>query len=475
MKRNSLRCLILCILSFLLWMCLPEAKETQAATGQVTMTLNATGGTCSVAKKTVRTGGKFGVFPMAEKKGYVFRGWYLTKTGGEMLKADQTVTQKKSFTVYAQWISLEEIFGEGSQTSQEIICKDITKKKITLSGTSYIYNGKVKQPTVVIKDGAKTLKRNTDYKLTYANNKNVGRASVLIEGKGLYAGKITKYFTIRPRTSQITQIKNVSNGISLRWSRVAEAAGYVVHRRAGNGKWTSFRVVNKNTTVALTDTTAKSGVRYQYRVYAFIKKGTVTYKSSVSSVKTMIRLAQPLKLTASNASTGISLRWNKVAGADGYLVYRKVGNAAYKKIKTITKGTSVTYLDTGAKTNGAVCRYVVYAYKKDGKTVYQSVASASKGMIRLSTPAIQKIAKRKGSATVTYSRNLKGTGYELMYSTSSSFASGNKTLKVQSPKTVTQKIQKLSSGKKYYVRVRTFKKVGTTVYYSGWSARNTIQ
>ena len=77
---------------------------------------------------------------------------------------------------------------------------DISKKtsKITVSGIeNKIYNGKIHtQKSLVVKDGAKTLRLNKDYTVTYSKNKAVGKASVTICGKNAYSGKITKTFTI---------------------------------------------------------------------------------------------------------------------------------------------------------------------------------------------------------------------------------------------------------------------------------------
>lgn len=77
---------------------------------------------------------------------------------------------------------------------------DISKKtsKITVSGIeNKIYNGKVHtQKSLVVKAGAKTLRLNKDYTVTYSKNKAVGKASVIIRGKNAYSGKITKTFAI---------------------------------------------------------------------------------------------------------------------------------------------------------------------------------------------------------------------------------------------------------------------------------------
>ena len=60
------------------------------------------------------------------------------------------------------------------------------------------YTGTAFEPEVLVKDGIKDLKKNTDYTLSYINNINAGTATVVIKGKGNYTGekkisfKITK-------------------------------------------------------------------------------------------------------------------------------------------------------------------------------------------------------------------------------------------------------------------------------------------
>ena len=67
----------------------------------------------------------------------------------------------------------------------------------TLSKTTYKYNGKARKPSVkVVNKWGKTLKKGTDYTVTYSNNKKVGTATVKITGKGNYKGTITKTFKI---------------------------------------------------------------------------------------------------------------------------------------------------------------------------------------------------------------------------------------------------------------------------------------
>ena len=73
----------------------------------------------------------------------------------------------------------------------------IKSGSVKLSKTSYKYDGHTKKPSVTVKFGQHKLKKNRDYTVTYRNNRRRGTASVIVKGKGLYSGTVTKNFRIR--------------------------------------------------------------------------------------------------------------------------------------------------------------------------------------------------------------------------------------------------------------------------------------
>ena len=80
----------------------------------------------------------------------------------------------------------------------------------------------------------------------------------------------------------------------------------------------------------------------------------------------------------------------------------------------------------------------------------------------------------KGKKLKAYwKKNTKVTGYQVQYSTSSKFKSA-KTVTVKGYKNTSTTITKLTKNKKYYVRVRTYKTVSKTNYYSGWSGAKSV-
>ena len=89
--------------------------------------------------------------------------------------------------------------------------------------------------------------------------------------------------------------------------------------------------------------------------------------------------------------------------------------------------------------------------------------------------SISKLSRSKKAFTAKWKKQSTQTsGYQIVYSTNSKFKSGNKYVTIKSNKTTTKKITKLKAKKKYYVKVRTYKTVNGTKYYSGWSSAKAV-
>ena len=89
------------------------------------------------------------------------------------------------------------------------------------------------------------------------------------------------------------------------------------------------------------------------------------------------------------------------------------------------------------------------------------------------TPKLTKVTTKGTSATVTWKNtNKQNTGYEVMYSTSSSFKKGTstKTKTVKGASKTSLKLTGLKANKTYYVNVRAYKTVDQETFYSDWSS-----
>ena len=126
------------------------------------------------------------------RSGYMFVGWNTKADGtGDFYKDKAEVkdlTNKPGATVklYAQWVKL-------------LSNSDVTVASID----EQTYTGKDITPEVVVKDGKTKLVKGTDYTIAYSDNKNVGKATITLTGKGNYSGEVKVVFTIAKASAKL--------------------------------------------------------------------------------------------------------------------------------------------------------------------------------------------------------------------------------------------------------------------------------
>ena len=88
----------------------------------------------------------------------------------------------------------------GSLTKEFTISpKSIANMDLTVTPTSFVYDGNEKKPTVTLKDGTTTISPD-NYTVSYTSNKSAGTGKVTVQGKGNYKDSLTKEFTISPKS-----------------------------------------------------------------------------------------------------------------------------------------------------------------------------------------------------------------------------------------------------------------------------------
>lgn len=106
---------------------------------------------------------------------------------------------------------------------------DITDLKVNLSETEYTYNGKVKQPAVIIKDQNGNVISSANYTVTYASGrKKPGTYSVQITMKGNYTGTQTVLFNIRGKKMPAPKLKAHSRALKVTWKKQKAITGYQI-------------------------------------------------------------------------------------------------------------------------------------------------------------------------------------------------------------------------------------------------------
>lgn len=159
-----------------------------------------------------------------------------------------------------------------------------------------------------------------------------------------------KYFSA-PKAS----IQNTADGIKISWKKISGAKCYKIYRKNGSGEW---ELIKKTTSLSFTDKKASKAKTYSYTIKACDDKYSSSYNHTGFSIK---RLTEPSIIGVTSSKTGITFKWGKVTGADGYHVYKKEGNGSWKKIATVKGNTKASYCDKTAK-KGKTYSYTVKAY-----------------------------------------------------------------------------------------------------------------
>ena len=166
-------------------------------------------------------------------------------------------------------------------------------------------------------------------------------------------------------TPKITSTANTNSGITVKWGKVSGATGYIVYRKTGNGGWQNL---GKTTGTSFTDKKATAGVTYRYTVKAYYDSYVSAYNTNGSAVR---RLLTPTLKSVTSAKSGVTLKWNKVTGATGYIVYRKTGNGSWQQLSVVKGNSKVSYLDKTAK-KGVTYTYTVKAYYGTSRSYYNT-------------------------------------------------------------------------------------------------------
>ena len=214
-------------------------------------------------------------------------------------------------------------------------------KTIKLSATSYAYDGKVKSPTVTVKDSAGKTISSSNYSVSYeSGRKNAGTYDVKISFKGNYSGTKTLSFKINPISYSKCSFK--LSATSYTYDGKARSPSVTVKNARGS-------TLTKNTHYTVT---YASG-----RKYVGTYKVTIKMKGNYTGTKTLTFKINPVKTTVSKltpAKTSIKVSvTKKTSQVTGYEIqYSTSKTFSSYKTKNITsyKTTSVTLSSLKSKT-----------------------------------------------------------------------------------------------------------------------------
>ena len=241
---------------------------------------------------------------------------------------------------------------------------------------------------------------------------------------------------------------------------------------SGKTKTPSVRVVDYNKDTLIKDedyTVTYSEGRKNIGEYSvevrFIGKYSGSEKLSFS-----ILPGKTSEITATQSTSVVKLKWSEVKGANGYRIYRYDSKTAeYKQIASVKNTTEyrVTKLKAGTS-----YKFAVQAYYKDGNgKVYFS--DSKKAIATATEPAVPTVSlKLSGkTAVLSWDKCTGADGYQVYYSTSKD----GEYKKLKSTSALSLKKSGLKSGKKYYFKVRAYKKTSSATVFGGFSKVKSVK
>ena len=163
--------------------------------------------------------------------------------------------------------------------------KDISGAEVTVA-SKVTFTGTSRKPAVTVKLSGKELVKNTDYTVKYSNNKEIGKATVTITGKGKYAGVIKKTFKIVPMKQVITSVTAKTKAFVVKWTKDLNVDGYQIkYSTKSDFSGGKSVYVKKNTTVSKTFTGLTAKKTYYVKVRSYKTVNGTKYYSSWSAAK----------------------------------------------------------------------------------------------------------------------------------------------------------------------------------------------
>ena len=271
--------------------------------------------------------------------------------------------------------------------------------------------GKHEPAFTVYEEDGETVIAPENYDFEYKENTMPGTGYLFVYFKGAYSGTAQLFFKIYLPATTKTTVENVADGIKVTWEPVEDAAGYVIYRRAWSTTtdgWTAFARWDNTT-----ETTYLDGHDDKHKVFA----GT-RYQYGVKAY--------------------FARRTDPVAGAE-----------------------------IGGNLN------------EDSGNFNLGMVGPLKTTVRITTRKLTSLTAGSKELTLKWEATKNFTGIQVQYAEDANFKTNSKNYKLEfevdadgnvvTPVISQDTIKDLTSGKTYYVRIRSYIIFEGMNYYGEWS------
>jgi len=378
------------------------------------------------------------------------------------VETDYTVTYVNNVNVGVATVQVD---GAGAyagtldiEKNFSIIQASLEDAEVSFAYKSYYYTGEARTPAVKVVMNGITIDAE-NYDVVYTDNVNLGTATATVTGKNNLTGTTTASFEIKMKKPSISLGRSYDH-MRIYWDKMNGVDGYEIYRSTSkNGTFTKIASLDADAASPYKDAGLTHNKAYYYKMRTYAVVDGVKVYSAYSDVKGMTtRVTAPtIKEILKTNYTTLTIKWNKIAGATGYKVYRSTSeNGEYERIATLGGNDTLSYKDTG-RTCGKVYYYKVRAYRTvDGEKYHGTYSKAKKSFTRPTKVKITDETNYNGTSITLYWGKSNGAeGYQVYRSTSKE---GTYTLvkTIKSGDTLKWKDTELSKTKNYYYKVRAY-------------------
>ncbi len=213
--------------------------------------------------------------------------------GKTISSSNYTVTYSsglKNAGTYTVTVTMKGNYSGTKKLTYKINPIDVSKCKISLSKTSYTYNGKVQKPTVTVKDSKGKTISSSNYTVSYSGDcKKVGTYTVTIKMKGNYSGTTKLTFKINPTETKITKVTGGKKSVTVNiFKKTKEVTGYEIQYSTSKSfSKATTKTISKNSTTKYTIKSLSAKKTYYVRVRTYKTVNGKKYYSGWSTVKSV--------------------------------------------------------------------------------------------------------------------------------------------------------------------------------------------
>lgn len=346
----------------------------------------------------------------------------------------------------------------------EVTVSDITSK--------FIYNGSARKPTITVKHGTATLKKGTDYTVSYSNNTNAGTGTVKVTGKRNYTGSVTKTFKISKATPKFSG--------KAAYTKATSGSAWTLNTKCTSGAKLTYK--SSDTSIATVDSNGKVTLKGKAGVVIITvtSPATSNYAAAKKEVKITVN---PDESTPAAIMTG-SDSYAKTTGDSGFDLLASSnsgGKLTYSSSDTsIASVDSAGYVTLKGKAGTATITIQCAAagnYEAAVKTIQVTVTEKEDDSERILNGVRATTLKVYSSVTPDYiqlswtkSKGFKVDHYQIFRAMSKDGFTNSPMYTTKYGTTTTYKnTNKLVKGSRYYYKIRGVRTIDGKTAYTQWS------